>query len=111
MIKQQPGWVLPNLREAQKRTHQDSKIEKALFSIPPQCQGIGQGKKYYLRTYGCQANERDSETLAGILEALQFTSTADPEDADLIFRVLAEQKDAAAETPGPFHAIAGKADR
>ena len=84
MIKQQPGWVLPNLREAQKRTHQDSKIEKALFSIPPQCQGIGQGKKYYLRTYGCQANERDSETLAGILEALQFTSTADPEDADLI---------------------------
>lgn len=84
MIKQQPGWVLPNLREAQKRTHQDSKIEEALFSIPPQCQGIGQGKKYYLRTYGCQANERDSETLAGILEALQFTSTADPEDADLI---------------------------
>ena len=84
MIKQQPGWVLPNLREAQKRTHQDSKIEKALFSIPAQCQGIGQGKRYYLRTYGCQANERDSETLAGILEALQFQPTEDVQEADLI---------------------------
>ncbi len=84
MMKQQPGWVLPNLREAQKRTHQDSKIERALFTIPAQCQGIGRGKYYYLRTYGCQANERDSETLAGILEDLQFTPTKDVAKADLI---------------------------
>ncbi len=84
MIKQQPGWVLPDLREAQKRTHQDSKIEKALFSIPAQCQGIGSGKYYYLRTYGCQANERDSETLAGILEALQFQPVSEPAKADVI---------------------------
>lgn len=62
----------------------NSKIEKALFSIPAQCQGIGQGKRYYLRTYGCQANERDSETLAGILEALQFQPTEDVQEADLI---------------------------
>lgn len=84
MIKQQPGWVLPDLREAQKRTHKDSKIEKALFSIPAQCQGIGSGKYYYLRTYGCQANERDSETLAGILEALQFQPVSEPAKADVI---------------------------
>lgn len=84
MIKKQPGWVLPDLREAQKRTHQDSKIEKALFSIPVQCQDLGRGKYYYLRTYGCQANERDSETLAGIFEALQFQPVSDPAKADVI---------------------------
>lgn len=83
-MKQQPGWVLPNLREAQKRTHSDSKIETALFSVPPQCQGLGLGRRYYLRTYGCQANERDSETLAGILEAMQFTQTKEVSEADLI---------------------------
>ena len=37
-----------------------------------------------MRTYGCQANERDSETLAGILEQLQFTAVDKAEDADLI---------------------------
>ena len=29
---------------------------------------IGVGKKYYLKTYGCQGNEADSEVMAGILE-------------------------------------------
>ena len=72
MIKQQPGWVLPDLRAASKRTHTASVIEKSLFSIPPECQDLGKGKRYYIRTYGCQANERDSETLAGILESLGY---------------------------------------
>lgn len=84
MMKQQPGWVLPDLRAAQKRTRNTSIIEKSLFAIPPQCQDIGMGKRYYLRTYGCQANERDSETLAGILEALQFTPVQSAQEADVI---------------------------
>jgi tRNA-2-methylthio-N6-dimethylallyladenosine synthase len=29
-------------------------------------------KKYYIKTFGCQANEADSNTMAGILEALDF---------------------------------------
>lgn len=84
MVKKQPGWALPNLKEAQKRTTKEAVIEKSLFQIPLEMQQIGQGKTYYLRTYGCQANERDSETLAGILENMQFTSIEDPEAADVI---------------------------
>lgn len=84
MVKKQPGWALPDLKEAQKRTTREAVIEKSLFEIPFEMQQIGQGKKYYLRTYGCQANERDSETLAGILESMQFTACVHPEDADLI---------------------------
>lgn len=84
MVKKQPGWALPDLKEAQKRSHHQTVIEKALFAIPPHIQMIGQGKKYYLRTYGCQANERDSETLTGILESMQFTPCSEPSEADVI---------------------------
>ncbi len=84
MIKQQPGWVLPDLRAASRRTHTASVIEKSLFSIPDECRNMGKGRRYYVRTYGCQANERDSETLAGILEALGYAPAKGEEDADVI---------------------------
>jgi len=54
--------------------------------------------KAFLRTYGCQANERDSETIAGILDRMGYQRTGDPADADLIIlntcsiRDKAEQK-------------------
>lgn len=83
-MKQQPGWALPDLRAAQKRTKTESVIERSLFQIPSEIKQLGQGKKYYLRTYGCQANERDSETIAGILEELMFTPVNVPEEADLV---------------------------
>ena len=83
-MKKQPGWALPNLKDAQVRTTKEAVIEKSLFQMPEQIRMLGQGKKYYLRTYGCQANERDSETLAGILEEMNFTAVEHPQDADLI---------------------------
>ena len=89
MIKQQPGWVLPDLRAASRRTHTASVIEKSLFSIPDECRNMGKGRRYYVRTYGCQANERDSETLAGILEALGYAPAKGEEDADVILITLA----------------------
>ena len=83
-MRKQPGWALPSLKDAQIRTKKEAVIEKSLFQIPEQIRMLGQGKTYYLRTYGCQANERDSETLAGILDELNFTSVERPEDADVI---------------------------
>ncbi len=69
-MRKQPGWAFPSLKDAQIRTKKEAVIEKSLFQIPEQIRMLGQGKTYYLRTYGCQANERDSETLAGILDEL-----------------------------------------
>lgn len=40
--------------------------------------------KYYLTTYGCQANERDTELIAGILEDQEYELAENMEDADLI---------------------------
>ncbi len=39
---------------------------------------------YYIRTFGCQQNEADSEQLAGIAETMGYTPRTDPEDAKLI---------------------------
>lgn len=41
-------------------------------------------KKYHISTFGCQANERDSETIAGILEEMGYLSTKDVSQADII---------------------------
>lgn len=42
------------------------------------------GFRYYIRTYGCQANVRDEETMKGMLEAIGYTLADQPENADLI---------------------------
>ena len=41
-------------------------------------------KRYYIHTMGCQMNERDSETLAGLLEAAGYAPAAGPAEADVI---------------------------
>ena len=44
----------------------------------------GKNLKYHIVTYGCQMNVHDSEKLAGMLEAMGYTETAEQSDADLI---------------------------
>ncbi len=82
-MKQKPGWVLPDLKEAQKRTK--NTIERIdSFTIPEAARMMGRDKKYYISTFGCQANERDSETIAGILDELGFEQNDTPENSDVI---------------------------
>ena len=82
-MKQKPGWVLPDLKEAQKRTTKTiDRIDT--FTIPEAARMMGRGKTYFISTYGCQANERDSETIAGILDELGFTPNETPENSDVI---------------------------
>ena len=40
--------------------------------------------KYHITTFGCQANERDSEIIAGILEEIGYEATPDVNKANLI---------------------------
>ena len=82
-MKQKPGWVLPDLKEAQKRT--TNTIDRIdTFTIPEAARMMGRGKTYFISTYGCQANERDSETIAGILDELGYTPNETPENSDVI---------------------------
>lgn len=82
-MKPKAHWVLPNLADARKRERKASQqIEH--FDIDESHQFIGAGKTYYISTYGCQANERDSETLAGIMDAMNFVKSDSPENANVI---------------------------
>jgi tRNA-2-methylthio-N6-dimethylallyladenosine synthase len=48
-------------------------------------QEMNEPKKVFIRTFGCQMNEYDSDKMADVLaEAEGFEQTASPEDADLI---------------------------
>ncbi len=41
-------------------------------------------KQYFIQTMGCQMNERDSETLAGLLETAGYLPASGPAEADVI---------------------------
>ncbi|KEO80939.1 tRNA (N6-isopentenyl adenosine(37)-C2)-methylthiotransferase MiaB [Tumebacillus flagellatus] len=45
---------------------------------------IGEGKKYLIRTHGCQMNEHDTEIMSGMLEEMGYQPTAVLEDADFV---------------------------
>ena len=42
------------------------------------------GKKYFIKTYGCQANVRDEETMRAMLEDVGYTPSEKVEEVDLI---------------------------
>lgn len=44
----------------------------------------GDAPTYYIRTFGCQQNDRDSELAAGILEEMGFRPGASPEASDVV---------------------------
>ncbi len=80
----QKNYKMPNLKDASKRTDAVSKIQDNLFSIPDFVKDIGVGRNFYLRTYGCQANERDGEVMLGIFEQLGYTRVFETQEADVI---------------------------
>ena len=41
-------------------------------------------KKYYIRTFGCQLNENDSEKIAGMLDEMGYIETDEMDGADVI---------------------------
>ena len=76
--------LLPNLKEARKRTDKEVKIIRDEYIIPDNVKNIGKNKKYHVITYGCQMNVHDSENISAILEDLKYTQTDDVDNADII---------------------------
>ncbi|AUD64897.1 tRNA (N6-isopentenyl adenosine(37)-C2)-methylthiotransferase MiaB [Tenericutes bacterium MZ-XQ] len=75
-------YFTPDLNKARKRTKKT--IEEVQFDLNDTYKSIGHNKTYLIHTYGCQGNEADSETMAGILELMGFKNTNDEKDADII---------------------------
>ena len=55
---------LPNYDEAKNR----SKVDITYLDVDNDLPKVYEGKKYFLRTYGCQMNVHDSEQIAFYLE-------------------------------------------
>ena len=73
---------IPNYKDARKRSKEEVLIRN--FSLDNQYLDLGKNKKFFLKTYGCQMNEHDSENIKGMLNMMQFTETDEMEEADLI---------------------------
>lgn len=79
----QSVYIPPNLKEARKRGREEVKYHKD-FQIDEEFEGMGNGRKFYIRTYGCQMNEHDTEVMAGIFMQLGYEPTDTVEDANVI---------------------------
>ena len=73
----------PSLKEAAERK-KEIIINKNGLEVPSEMKNVGKDKYYYIRTYGCQGNEADSEVIAGILEFIGYKKADDVEKADVI---------------------------
>ena len=73
---------LPNYIDARKRDNRDYK--RVDFKFDDEIKNKYKGKKFFLKTYGCQMNEHDSENIHALLVELGFTPVDDYCDADLV---------------------------
>ena len=73
---------LPDYVKARQRSKE--KVLREDYLLDEELKSIGKDKKYFLKTYGCQMNEHDSENLKAMLEELGFTEVDDYNDADLV---------------------------
>ncbi|MED3688774.1 tRNA (N6-isopentenyl adenosine(37)-C2)-methylthiotransferase MiaB [Peribacillus butanolivorans] len=79
----QAVYIPPSLKDAKKRGKEEVEYHDD-FAIPEDFRGMGEGKKFYIRTYGCQMNEHDTEVMAGIFTALGYQPTNTVDDANVI---------------------------
>ena len=75
---------LPSLEEARKRTKKEVLTKTNEYIVKENLKKLGLNKKYFVKTYGCQMNEHDTENIKAILEDMSFTEVDKMEDADLI---------------------------
>ena len=76
-------FITPDQLKAKKRGREAVQIHR-FEPIPLELQNLGRGKKYFIRTYGCQMNVHDSETMAGLLEMMGYRPADDETEADVI---------------------------
>lgn len=75
-------YFMPNMQDARKRINRYTNVYK--FTLDEEYKKLGQNRFYYIKTYGCQGNNADSEKIAGILEAMDYQETAEIEKANVL---------------------------
>jgi tRNA-2-methylthio-N6-dimethylallyladenosine synthase len=70
------------------RARPTERVQWDVLALTKDCQvgrkPSGQPYRYHILTYGCQMNEHDTETMAGLLQAMNYEPTTELEQADFI---------------------------
>ena len=74
--------LLPNKKE-EASTNKIDYIRRE-YKLDNKLKNKYNGKTYFLKTYGCQMNERDSEAISGILEEMGLSRIDDYRKADVL---------------------------
>ena len=71
-------------QDLERRRNMSFSFDYEEVEIPAIVKTFAKGKKYFIHTYGCQANYRDEEVMAGILENAGFTKADSEDNANII---------------------------
>ena len=74
----------PDLLKASNRRRSETVFDVLHLENVNELSKLVQGHHYFIKTYGCQANVRDEETMRGMLEKIGYIPTEKEENADLI---------------------------
>ncbi len=72
---------LPDMSKARNRVDKPS-LRREDIVVPESVKAYAAGRKFFIKTFGCQANVRDEEIMAGYLEKAGFCRTFDAKLAD-----------------------------
>jgi tRNA-2-methylthio-N6-dimethylallyladenosine synthase len=74
----------PDLTLARSRVRQEIPVVRDEIVVPERLITFAKDKKYFIRTYGCQANVRDEENMKGLLELAGFSVCDHEKEADIV---------------------------
>ena len=74
---------LPDMSQARNRVRRPE-FRREDIVVPPLTKKYGEGRAYWIKTFGCQANVRDEEILSGFFEAAGMTKAPSDEVADIV---------------------------
>ena len=74
----------PDLIKARDRSKCETSFVRSAPKHIEEMKLLANGKKYFIHTYGCQANVRDEETMRGLLEQVGYCRTEVPSESDII---------------------------
>lgn len=75
---------VPDMLKAASRKKEATVFMTPSFDKKSELEDLVKGEKYYIHTYGCQANVRDEETMRGLLDEIGCRQTEKPKEATLI---------------------------
>ncbi len=102
---------LPNMNEARKRIKEAERLIDHV-EVSPLLKEFAKGKKFFIKTFGCQANIRDEEIMAGYLKMAGYSKTENPNEADLaIINTCAVRENAEDKVYGELGSFKSKCEK